>query len=130
MTPPDREEMMRRAAAKLGAMRERAKRQRRRVMTGATLAFIVLWLAIFTQMITGHDPALGPPTVSRSASAERAATDSAVRITDTDEGSHENDEEGEDRPTQVETAVTPVEEVSEEASLEGEELEPATTGQS
>lgn len=140
MAPIDREEGKRRAQAKLAAMRERARRQRRRVLSGATIAFVVLWLAIFTQMITGHDPVLGPVTATvRSAAEERVATEPRAGFSSDDRGEGDeeergdgDDEAGDDEvapPVAVEAAVSPVEE-SIPGPLESEELEAATTGQS
>lgn len=141
MTPAEREEMKRRARAKLAAMRERARLQRRRVVTGAAIVFAVLWLAIFTQMITGHDPALGPPTAAvRPATRGDEAPESEARTLSPEEGEEGEDEgegdEEEDGSLVEEVAppiaevVRPVEEAIEGPREEPEELEPATTGQS
>lgn len=137
MTPIEREEMKRRAQTKLAAMRERARRLRHRVLTGAAIGFAVLWVAIFTQMITGHDPVLGPATTTvRPAAKEGAEPDPQARFTSGGAGDGDHGEEGEDRDEEeslavpVDEVVAPVEEVVEAPPQEAEELEPATTGQS
>lgn len=142
MTPFEREELKRRAEAKLAAMRERAARLRRRVLAAAAIGFVVLWIAIFAQMISGHDPALGPATATvRSASVESVAAD-PERRTQTSASSEEGDEEGGEawsetagfEAEQVEAQAQEAEaaelEAAELEAAEAEELEAATTGQS
>jgi hypothetical protein len=136
MTPFEREQMKRHAEAKLAAMRVRAKRARHRVLTGAAVVFVVLWLVILAQMLTGHDPALGPATATMgSAAGERVATEPAASSISADHGEGEDDDDDEEDdqsvlPAPVEGAPTPVEEAIEVPVEEAEELEPATTGQS
>lgn len=136
MGPSEREEMRRRAQAKLAAMRERARRLRHRVLTGAAIGFAVLWVAIFTQMITGHDPVLEPATATvRPAPKESTAPESQARFTsgsagDDDRGEESREDEEGGLAVPVEEVVAPVEEVVETPPEEAEELEPATTGQS
>jgi hypothetical protein len=117
MTPFERERAKLAAQAKLAAMRERAARLRRRVLAIAATGFVLLWAAVFAQMITGHDPALGPV-----AATVRPAT-------------QEPDEEGWSEATrfeaeQLEAQEAEAREAIEAEAAEAEELEAATTGQS
>jgi hypothetical protein len=137
MGPREREEMRRRAQAKLEAMRERARRLRHRVLTGAAIGFAVLWMAIFTQMITGHDPALGPVAATvRPATKGGAAPEPRARFTGGSASDDDRGEEGGDGDEDgssvvpIEEVGAPVEEVLETPPEEPEELEAATTGQS
>lgn len=136
MRPIEREEMKRRSQAKLEAMRERVRQLRYRVLTGAAIGFLALWAAIFAQMITGHDPALGPATAAVRTTTKGDATHESEpgftaegQATGNGDNQDENDDEEEGgAPIPVEEAVE--EEAIEEAAEEAEELEPATTGQS
>lgn len=121
MTPFEREEMKRRAQAKLAALRERAARLRRRVLVIAAVGFVALWAAIFVQMVTGHDPALGPATAAAPAAAqESVAADPERRVFVEAEATAE-----------AEVAELEAEaEAAEAEAAEAEELEAATTGQS
>ena len=110
MNPLEREQMKSRARAKLVAMRERAVRLRKRALAGAAIGFVVIWAAIFGQMITGNDPALGPAAANvRTAAEESVASDPERRLSRTAAG---DEDEG-----QLEAAQL-------------EELEAVTTGQS
>lgn len=132
MTPLDREEMKRRAQAKLAAMRERARRLRRRVLTAAAIGFAVLWAAVFAQMMTGHDPALGPATANvRGAAQESVAADPERRLLRVRTPSEGDEEEGQLAAERVEVEQVEAEQLAAEAEqVEAEELEPVTTGQS
>ena len=132
MTPLDREEMKRRAQAKLAAMRERARRLRRRVLTAAAIGFAVLWAAVFAQMMTGHDPALGPATANvRGAAQESVAADPERRVLRVRTPAEDDEVEGQIATEQVEVEQVEAEQLAAEAEqLEAEELEPVTTGQS
>lgn len=135
MTPIEREEMQRRAEAKLAAMRARARRLRGRVLTGAAIGFAVIWVAIFTQMISGHDPVLGTATATVRGAAKDGATQPETRVAaeDDDDGHGEDDDDQDEEGSwmaPVEKVVAPVEELIEGPSEEAEELEPATSGQS
>lgn len=136
MTPLEREEMKRRAQAKLAAMRERVRRLRRRVLTAAAIGFAVLWAAVFAQMMTGHDPALGPTAANvRVAAQESVAADPerrALRV-QAPPGDDE-EEEGQLAAARLEAERVELEQVeaatAEAEQVEAEELEPVTTGQS
>lgn len=139
MTPIEREELKRRAEAKLAAMRERARRLRGRVLSGAAIGFAVIWVAIFTQMISGHDPVLGPATATVRGATKDGAAQPETRVAAEDHSAGDDDDHGGDDDDQdeeggwiapVEKVVAPVEELIEGPSEEAEELEPATTGQS
>ena len=132
MTPLEREEMKRRAQAKLAAMRERARRLRRRVLTAAAVGFTVLWAAVFAQMMTGHDPALGPAAANvRGAAQESAAADPERRVLRVRAPSGDDEEEGQLATELVEVEQVEAEQLAAEAEqVEAEELEPVTTGQS
>lgn len=130
MTPFEREEMKRRAQAKLAALRERAARLRRRVLLIAAVGFVALWAAIFVQMVTGHDPALGPATATAPAAAAAAAQESVAsdperRVFVETEATAEA--EVAELQAEAEAAET---EAAEAEAAEVEELEAATTGQS
>lgn len=134
MTPFEREEMKRRAQAKLAAMRERAARLRKRIMAAAAISFVVLWAAIFAQMMTGHDPVLGPATANvRGAAQESVASDPERRFWRVLSPSEE-DEEGQVEEARLEAerveAATVEAEQLEAEEAEAEELEAVTTGQS
>lgn len=135
MTPFEREEMKRRARAKLAAMRERGLRLRKRVLAGAAIGFIVIWAAIFAQMLTGNDPALGPATANvRAAAQESVASDPERRAMQA--AAPPSDDDGEEgqleaarlEEEQIEAAVES--ERIELEAVEAEELEAVTTGQS
>lgn len=121
MTPIERERAKRAAQARLAAMRERAARLRRRVLVLAAIGFAVVWVAIFAQMATGHDPALGPLAATvRNAGQESVASDPERRVLRIAAPREEADEEGWGEAPSLE----------EQAEAEAIELEAATTGQS
>lgn len=138
MTPIERERAKRATQAKLAAMRGRAARLRHRVLAIAAIGFVVLWIAIFAQMITGHDPALGPMTATvRSASQETVAADPEQRVLRVAAPREESDDEGWGETVRLEeeraeAEVAEAEELEAQAAAEAEavELEAATTGQS
>lgn len=137
MTPFERERAKRAAQAKLLAMRERAARLRRRVLAIAAIGFAVLWIAVFAQMITGHDPALGPVAATvHSADQESVASDPERRVQQV-ATREESDEEGYGKAVRieaerVEAEAIEAEELEAQAAAEAEavELEAAATGQS
>lgn len=134
MTPYEREEMKRRARVKLAAMRERAVRLRKRVLAIAAIGFVVLWAAIFAQMTTGNDPALGPVAANvRAAAQESVASDPERRALQASTPPRDDEEEsrletGRLEAEQLETAAEA--ERAELEAIEAEELEAVTTGQS
>lgn len=139
MTPFEREQAKRAAQAKLAAMRERATRLRRRVLVIAAIGFVALWIAIFAQMITGHDPALGPVAATvRTASQESVVSDPGQRVLRVAAPREESDEEGWSENARLEeerseSEAIEAEELEAQAAAEAEEaveLEAATTGQS
>lgn len=137
MTPIEREHAKRVAQAKLTTMRERAARLRRRVLVIAAIGFATIWVAIFAQLITGHDPALGPVAATvRGASQESVASDperQALRVSaprdEEDEGWGEGARLEEERAW-AEAVEAEELEAQEAAEAEAIELEAATTGQS
>lgn len=135
MTPLEREEMKRRAQAKLAAMRERARRLRRRVLTAAAIGFAVLWAAVFAQMMTGHDPALGPATANvRGAAQESVAADPERRALRAFAPPGDDEDDGQLEAARLEAEQAEAEQIEaaavEAEQAEAEELEPVTTGQS
>lgn len=134
MTPFEREEMKRRARAKLAAMRERAVRLRKRVLAAAAIGFIVIWGAIFGQMITGNDPALGPVAANvRAAAQESLASDPERRALQAATPPSDDEEGGRLEATRLEEERVEAAAEAERAELEAieaEELEAVTTGQS
>lgn len=130
MTPHEREQMKRHARAKLAAMRERAVRLRKQVMAAAAIGFVVLWAAIFAQMMAGQDPALGPATANvRAAAQEGVASDPERRVLRVLSPS-EDGEEGQAAEARLEEAEQVEAERLEAEEAEAEELEAVTTGQS
>jgi hypothetical protein len=65
MSPRDRETARRRGLRKLDAMKRRTGQLRKRVIATAIVGFVLLWTAVFVQMATGNDPALGTGTVAK-----------------------------------------------------------------
>jgi len=63
------------ASARLSARRRRIRRIRTTVVAIATALFLALWAVIFTELVTGHDPALA------ASSAKSAATNATVAST-------------------------------------------------
>lgn len=131
MTPFEREQLRRAAQAKLAAMRGRATRLRRRVLTVAAIGFTVLWIAIFVQMVTGHDPALGPATATvRSAAQESVASDPERRVLGAASREEDEEEEAWSEAARFEDEAQIEAEAAEAEAAEAAELEAATTGQS
>lgn len=134
MSPHEREQMKRRAQVKLAAMRDRAVRLRKRVMAAAAIGFVVLWAAIFAQMMAGQDPALGPATANvRTAAQEGVASDPERRVlrvlSPSDDGEEGQVEEARLEAERIEAAAVEAERIEAEEA-ESEELEAVTTGQS
>lgn len=72
MDPIARNVAQRRGQRKVDAMKRRAGQLRRRVVVVAVIGFVVLWTAVFVQMATGNDPALGTgPLAKKRAAIER-----------------------------------------------------------
>lgn len=69
MGPLDRETARRRGQRKLDAMKRRTGQLRRRVIAAAIIGFVLLWTAVFVQMATGNDPALGTGAVAKKHAA-------------------------------------------------------------
>ena len=134
MTPRERERLKRRAEVKLAAMRERAVRLRKRVLAGAAIAFVVIWAAIFAQMLTGNDPALGPVAANvRGAAQESVASDPERRAQQAAAPPSEEGDEGQLEAARLEEERIEAAAEAERAELEAieaEELEAVTTGQS
>lgn len=134
MTPLEREEMKRRAQMKLAALRARAGRLRKRVLAAAAIGFVILWSAIFAQMMAGHDPALGPATANvRGAAQESVASDPERRALRASTSPDEDGEEGwveTNRLEEERIEAAEAERLEAEAAAEAEELEAVTTGQS
>jgi hypothetical protein len=55
----DAEDRQRIARLRLRARRQRDGQLRRRAIVLALTTFAVLWVAVFAQMVSGHDPVLG-----------------------------------------------------------------------
>lgn len=134
ITPQAREEAKQRAKAKLAAMRDRAVRLRKRVMTAAAIGFVVLWAAIFAQMMAGHDPALGPVAANVSTAAqEGVASDPERRVQQAARPPSDDEDEGQLEAARLEEERIEAAAETERAELEAieaQELEAVTTGQS
>lgn len=79
MTPPitDNKDAARaRAQALRGERAARARKIRRRVISGAVALFVAAWLMITIVLISGHDPALASKTSTGSSGATVASTPS------------------------------------------------------
>src|SRR3989442_3482246 len=59
---PTPEDGRRLARQRVRAQRRRGRRIRRWVVAATLSLFLVAWVAIFGQLVTGHDPALGATT--------------------------------------------------------------------
>lgn len=51
---------------------------RKRFIVGGTAVFVAVWIGIFGQLISGHDPALAAHSTSSSASSSQAANTSSA----------------------------------------------------
>jgi hypothetical protein len=109
MGPLDRELARRRGQRKVDAMKRRTGQLRRRVVVTAIVCFVLLWTAVFVQMATGNDPALGTGAAARSAAKKKRALSP--------------------QPHSLRPTAPPLEQLEAE-SRALEELEPVTTGQS
>ncbi len=127
MTPFEREELKRQAQEKLVALRERGRRLRRRVLTVAAVGFVALWVAIFVQMVTGHDPALGPATATARPAAEEASGEAWSEAARLEAEPTESEAGAESEAAEQEAAEAEAAELEE---LAAEELAAAITGQS
>lgn len=140
---PEREIALLRGRRRLDAMKRRTGQLRRRVIATAIVAFAMLWTAVFVQMATGNDPALGNGAAAGSAAKERAASDPERRSPQAavPPPSEEQEEEslGIEEPEANEAAGIEAEraeaerieaEQIEAEVRELEELEAITTGQS
>lgn len=58
MDPIEKQELKRRAWAKLAAQKRRAGLLRGRVVVASLICFLFFWGAVFAQMLTGNDPVL------------------------------------------------------------------------
>lgn len=149
----DRDLARRRGQRRVDAMKRRTGQLRRRVVATAIVGFVLLWTAVFVQMATGNDPALGTgepvrPTARKKSdpAPERRSLQAAVPPP-----SEEDDEESApvEEPETSEAAAIEAEraegerveaeqieaeqleiEQREAEARELEELEPLTTGQS
>lgn len=84
MTPPitDNKDAARaRAQALRGERAARARKIRRRVISGAVALFVAAWLMITIVLISGHDPALASKTSTGSSGATVASTPSTTTTT-------------------------------------------------
>lgn len=62
----------------LEGRRRRVVAIRKRVVATSVALFLALWLAIFAQLVTGHDPALSRSKASASTSASSSGSTSAA----------------------------------------------------
>lgn len=126
MGPLEQEAARRRGQRKLDAMRRRAGQLRRRVVATAIVAFAVLWTAVFVQMATGNDPALGT-----AASSSRKASPSPPVPKPKPEPDPEPDASAASSLEAERLEAEQLEFEQQEAEArELEELEAVTTGQS
>lgn len=51
---------------------------RKRFVVGCTAVFVAVWIGIFGQLISGHDPALAAQSTRGSASSSQAANPSSA----------------------------------------------------
>lgn len=116
MGPLDRDVARRRGQRKLNAMKRRTGQLRRRVVAGAIVGFVLLWTAVFVQMATGNDPALGSGKAARPATKKRLASEPERRnFSATAPPPREEDDE--ESPPAVEA------EANEAAGIEAERVE-------
>jgi hypothetical protein len=140
MEPLEREERQRQARARLLTLKRRASRLRRRILATALVGFVLLWSAIFAQLVTGHDPVLSR---SKSGAASRAAakapaTGGSEGLQGLEEGGGESGGDTEPAPSEAQLSEAQAEEELreieqgelEQIELEQQELEAVTTGQS
>ncbi len=142
MSPAERDRLRREAQHRLRALRLRARALRARVYVLAAIGFAVIWGVVFTQMISGHDPALSAKqtgSVATTAGREQGSG-SETALTSRSLGDEEDEaaagseaeaalalerfEAEEAEAAEIEAAEL------EAAEAEAIELEAATTGQS
>lgn len=145
MSPAERDRLRREAQHRLRALRLRARALRARVYVLAAIGFAVIWGVVFTQMISGHDPALSAKQTSSVATTGGRAggAESESALTSRSLGDEE-DEAAAGSEAEAALALERFEaeeaEAAEEAEIEAAELEAAeaeaieleaaTTGQS
>ncbi|HUZ28615.1 MAG TPA: hypothetical protein VMU90_05195 [Solirubrobacteraceae bacterium] len=59
-------------ASRLAARRTRITKLRKRFIAGGATVFVAVWIGIFGQLVSGHDPALAARSSSGSASSSQA----------------------------------------------------------
>lgn len=123
MDPLEHDVARRRGQRKLDAMKRRTGQLRRRVIATAIVGFVLLWTAVFVQMATGNDPALG----TGAAAKKHAAVERRLRKLETRESPSIEAEQAE--AERVEAEQIEIEQREAEAR-ELEELEAVSTGQS
>ena len=78
--------------AKREARRRRVSRIRRRTAGAALGTFAVIWAAIFFQLASGHDPALGKTSQAKTIQAQASQSQAAAAATSS-EGTESYDSE-------------------------------------
>jgi lipase chaperone LimK len=82
MTPDERRRV---AGLRLRARRRREGELRRRAVLISAAVFAVLWVAVFAQLVSGHDPVLGRGTKTASVSrqtTQQQASQAAPSVSD------------------------------------------------
>jgi len=131
MDPLARDMAQRRGQRKLDAMKRRAGQLRRRVIATAVVGFVLLWTAVFVQMATGNDPALGTgPMAKKRAAIERRRHKLEASVPPPAEEAPSTTEEGAGFEAEAAEAEQVEAEEREAEARELEELEAVTTGQS
>lgn len=72
-------ERKRQARGRLRSQRARVGRLRKRAIAVSLVCFALLWGAVFVQMATGNDPALGSAAASAGAAAQESSSSEEER---------------------------------------------------
>jgi cytoskeletal protein RodZ len=84
MTPSEARELGQR---RLAERRSRVRLMRRRIVGGAVAVFLAVWGVIFTQLATGHDPALSASSAKQSTTSTTTTTSGSSSSQSDDSGS-------------------------------------------
>jgi hypothetical protein len=93
------------AASRRAELRLRARRIRRAVAAGAAVVFVALFLVVYVQLASGHDPALSHTAKVSSTSATHEAVESTQAAGSQASGS-ESSSSGESAQSESPSSVT------------------------
>jgi hypothetical protein len=116
------------AASRRAELRLRARRIRRAVAAGAAVVFVALFLVVYVQLASGHDPALSHTAKVSSTSATHEAVESSQAA-----GSQASTSEAESRSSESEASAgesSGAESSSSGESAQSESPSSVTTSQS